>query len=265
MKEIKKAMRSLLNTILDWLAANRLTLNAKKTEIVLFRSKSKLCDTRFTIKIKGHKIYPSNKVKYLGVFLDPHLEWKHQVTELAKKLSIAVGLLSKIRHYVDPTTLRSLYFSLFHSSLSYGCMVWGIANKMVLDKISRLQKRAIRIITFSDYKEPTSPLFKKLGIIKIRDVIKLKQYEFIHDWKNNKLPCVFHNYFAYHETEKSTRLAKATQLIIPQVRTERYGSICMKHQGARIHNQLITAGFKLNLSSCVFKKEMKAIIIAAYD
>ena len=92
-KEIKKAMRSLLNTILDWLAANRLTLNAKKTEIVLFRSKSKLCDTRFTIKIKGHKIYPSNKVKYLGVFLDPHLEWKHQVTELAKKLSIAVGLL----------------------------------------------------------------------------------------------------------------------------------------------------------------------------
>ena len=151
-------MSQQLDVILDWLSANRLSLNAKKTELVLFRPKHKSHPTRLTVKIRGCKVFLSNKVKHLGVILDSHLKWHFHIIELEKKLSSAIGLLSRIRHYVDTKTLRSLYFSLFHSHLLYGSLVWGLASQEQLKKLIRLQKRAIRTITFVDFLEPTSQL-----------------------------------------------------------------------------------------------------------
>jgi hypothetical protein len=181
-----------------------------------------------------------------------------------KKLSSAIGLLSRIRLFVDTETLRSLYFSLFHSHLSYGSIVWGLTKKEHLKKLVRLQKRAIRTITFADFKEPTSPLFQKLAILKLEDAIKMKQYEFIYEWKTDKLPPAFRNYFTYNEPVRNTRLAATTQLIIPRRQTETYGSTSMKYQGALLHNALLSREIDFAVSKPMFVTMMKTLFLSAY-
>ena len=58
----------------DWLKANRLSLNVDKSKIILFKSKRKRFDNnKFSIKINGCKMEPTNHVKYLGLYLGKNL------------------------------------------------------------------------------------------------------------------------------------------------------------------------------------------------
>ena len=109
-------------------------------------------------------IYPilSNFVKHLGILIDSKLNWKKHISELTKTLNRATAILAKVRHYVNKSTLKSLYFSLFQSHLNYGCLVWGFAQQGLINKMFRIQKRAIRIIAFSKYK--CNPERSKIGL-----------------------------------------------------------------------------------------------------
>ena len=42
-----------------------------------------------------------NQLKYLGIIFDSNLNWKPYLHELSKKFSRGIGVLSKIRHYVN--------------------------------------------------------------------------------------------------------------------------------------------------------------------
>ena len=54
-----------------------------------------------------------------------------------------MGRLYKVRKFCPPQILRSLYFSIFNSHLSYGLSVWGFADQIYVGKIKALQRRAI--------------------------------------------------------------------------------------------------------------------------
>ena len=83
-------------------------------------------------------------------------------------------MLSKARHYA-PDEIISMYHALFSSHLNYGLQVWGQTNNIHLNKIFLLQKAAIRIITFSDFRTNSSPLFKGNGILKLEDRVTLEK------------------------------------------------------------------------------------------
>ena len=51
-------------------------------------------------------------------------------------------MLSKIRHYVDTNTIRSLYFSIFSSHINYCCQVWGQGGNPHLNTILSIQRSA---------------------------------------------------------------------------------------------------------------------------
>ena len=50
--------------------ANKISLNITKTEVVIFRVKGKVFGTDPELKINGKKLFPSDHVKYLGVYID---------------------------------------------------------------------------------------------------------------------------------------------------------------------------------------------------
>ena len=104
-------------------------------------------------------------------------------------------MLYKTRHYCPMSICRTLYFSIFNSHLSYGLPVWGQANKNYLERIKKIQKRAIRVITFSEYRAHTSPLFKKLKILNIKDLIQLKTASLLWDLNKETLPASLTTYF----------------------------------------------------------------------
>ena len=58
-----------LSCLSSWLNANKIALNASKTEIIVFRSRLRPIG-EMNILFNGHKLNPCSSLKYLGVLLD---------------------------------------------------------------------------------------------------------------------------------------------------------------------------------------------------
>ena len=77
--------------------------------------------------------------------IDSHLNWKShdQVCYISKKIKRNIGILSKIRHYVNLKTLTNPYYSLIYPFLIYGITACGNTYKSTLTPIITLQKRVL--------------------------------------------------------------------------------------------------------------------------
>ena len=177
-----------LRILTSWLNANKISLNAKKTEFIVFRSKSKSFDTIPYLKLSGHRIYPSHSVKYLGVHLDEHLNWKPQISSIATKLQRANGALSKLRHYVPQKVLLNIYHAIFGSHIRYASQIWGLCDNFVTHRILTLQKAALRLMLLREPRTHSSPMFAELGILNFFDQVEVLNILFVHQHINGKLP-----------------------------------------------------------------------------
>ena len=65
---------------------------------------------------------------------------------LTKKLSCAVGVFSKVKLFLNKSSLFSLYYAIFHSPLQYGILAWSATYKSY-NRIATLQNKAAKIIS----------------------------------------------------------------------------------------------------------------------
>ena len=224
-KTLQKELNEDLRSLVQWLTANKISLNNDKTEIIYFHKANNDIPSDIKIKLNGKKLYPSKKIKYLGVYLDETLSGDSHCEELVKKLNRANGMLAKARHFVPLNELTNIYHAIFSSHLMYGCQIWTQKLLSVTDKISILQKNAVRIMTFSDFKAHSEPLFKQLEILKFKDNIVLQNCLFVYDYLKGNLPNSFDDTFnrvdEIHSIE--TRGAKIGMLSIPRYKSTTYG------------------------------------------
>lgn len=78
---------------------------------------------------------------------------------------------------VDSNTLRNVYFAYAHSLMSYGIIFWG--NSQHSERIFRLQKKLIRVMSNSGFREGCRPLFKKLNILTLPSLFIYKTLLFL--------------------------------------------------------------------------------------
>ena len=105
-----------------------------------------------SIQIDDARIKQVDSSKYLGTTFDSNLTWKNHINEFCLKLSKTVGILSKVWHFVNSDILVMLYYSLIYPFLTYGVHVWGLTSPSFLTPLFVIQKKVIRIISFSDPK-----------------------------------------------------------------------------------------------------------------
>ena len=72
-KKLNKLVNADLKNLVNWLNPNEISLNVKKTEMVIFKSKQKKFEGDLKIKLCGKKLHPTESVKYLGVEIDTNL------------------------------------------------------------------------------------------------------------------------------------------------------------------------------------------------
>ena len=121
-------MNKLVNTdlkyLVNWLNANKMSLNIKKTEIMIFKFQQNKFKGYSKIKLCCKRVYPPESFKYLGVKNDTNLSWQFHTHNFSITLNRAKALLFKIRKHVSLKLLRSIYFAIFDSYLPYCCFVW---------------------------------------------------------------------------------------------------------------------------------------------
>ena len=107
-------------------------------------------------RISGQKIQTKSSAKYLGLMIDGFLHWKTHCTILRTRLQ---RLLAKLRYFTSANLLRTVYYASFDSYLCYGCQVWGQNKNVYTNEISKIQDKAIRVISFKSRDTHTGPLY----------------------------------------------------------------------------------------------------------
>ena len=113
-----------MKNLTDWLNTNKISLNVKKTEVVIFKYKKKKLECPIRIKLSRKRLYPSNSIRCLDVKVDENLNWKDHIHDIATRLNRANALLFKIRNYVTFNTLKSIYFAIIGSHRNYAYLTY---------------------------------------------------------------------------------------------------------------------------------------------
>ena len=174
----------------------------------------------------------------LGITIDSFLNWRFHSTSLSIKLCRANGMLSKIRHYVSPNTLRMIYFGIFNSIMTYGSQIWGQFLNASVKRIVNLQNKSIRLMNFAHFRAPANIYYRASNILKITDIVKLNNFLLAHDHYHNNLPATFCNLFSYTKNIHSynTRGSNQQQISLPKVNTQTYGINSIKYQSTKDWN-----------------------------
>ena len=122
------------------------------------------------LKIDGEEISEVSKTKFLGVIIDNKLKWQHHIAYISSKISKEIGIIIKARKFLSTSSLRNLYYSFIYPYLVYCKHVWGNASLCYLNKLSVLQKKAIRIIAGVRPRTSTHPLFQELKVLNLHQL-----------------------------------------------------------------------------------------------
>jgi len=251
LKSLCNKINTDLKNLINWLNANLISLNTEKTEIIIFRSQRKLLDFQPFFKLAGVRIYPKSKVKYLGVNLDPHLKWNEHITELSGKLKRANGAIAKLRHYVPFEALNGIYYAIFGSQLRYACQLWGLHDSTLSHRVLTLQNNAMRLMTFTEPWKSASPIYLRLGVLKLFDLVEVLNIILVFQYLNFNLPDDLLKSFEFKQFTHTydTRGRNINMLMLPDVSSNQYGSKSLSKLAASQWNSLQMSHNNIELTS----------------
>ena len=259
LKHLETKINSDLAALTSWLKANKISLNITKTEVLLFRSRNKSITHEFNLKIDDHDLKFSTHVKYLGILIDEFLAWNYQFEQLASKLSRANGIMAKLRHFVPQPVLKTIYYAIFHSHLSYASIVWGQSLSQN-SRIGKLQKKCLRIISFSNFNAETQPLFANLGIPRLQNWIFKCNITLVYETLNKISPVALQSILNFktlsHQHDTRNRSLKLLER--RKAKTLNFGLKSIQYQSLLNWNQLLLYSKKdlQNLSPYMIKKKI---------
>ena len=138
-----------------------------------------------------------------------------------------------------------------------------------MEKMRKLQKRCMRIVTFSDFNSHTNPLFTDLKILKVDDVIKLNLLKFIYEFKHDLLPSEISNIFEYNTDihNYNTRSTINQGLFIHVIVSTKYCTESIKYQGPLLWNDLSKIIPSINETHTLtsFKNIIKKHFLSVYN
>ena len=179
-RNFSKEITYAFNQLNKWFAANLLSLNLKKTQYIPFRTKNTSVN-EISIGYNNAFISNTSYTKFLGLVTANSVSWKDHITQLIPKLGKACYVLRCIGPFMSQDAFKSVYYSYFHSLITYGIIFWGTSHS---SHIFQLQKKAVRIIMGARPRDSCRELFKHLRILPLQSQYILSLLLFIVDNKN---------------------------------------------------------------------------------
>ena len=211
----------------------------------------------------GQSIEKTAYTKFLGLVLDEHLTWSTHIDLLCRRISKSIGVLYRARHLLNLDIMKKLYYNIMYSHISYGTLIWGSNYETKIRPIHILQKRALRIISFSDSRAPSRPLFQKFKMLNIFEIVKLQLAEIAYKCVNKQLPFSSSSYFkdVNLSHEYNTRSKKNKNIFVPR-KNLNYGQFGVDYKAARTWNEI---PFEIKNSSSItsFRKKFKHYLISS--
>ncbi len=248
-----------LQAISNWYIDNRLSINYKKSNFMVFHS-ARISNMDLLLKFDNHILERKSYVKFVGLLIDDTLSWSPQIDQLCTKLSHDIALLKTAAYYLPQECLLSLYYALFYSHLIYGIEFWSASGIKLQIPIKLAQKKAIRIIAHAHFMAHTEPLANNLGILLYDDLVFLTKcvfmFKIFHRKMCNQVVELFSTCNNVHTRQENINFVVPRDLL---VRRKRF----IVHCGIILWNSL-PFDIKIISSEYMFKSKLRSHIVAIH-
>lgn len=126
------------------------------------------------------KIKCVNEIKYLGMTVDNNLRWDLHINKLYNKLCYSLMRLENIKYLLPFNIRRILYFSMIESLIRYGIEIWGLTYNCHIDKINRIQRKALRFIMYGSVCTNTGKSVSNINMYKTCNVLSPKYMAYMN-------------------------------------------------------------------------------------
>jgi exonuclease III len=260
--QVQNILNDEIPKLVDWLCANRLSLNIKKTHFMIFGQKKKNTNTQLSININGQPIELVKQTKFLGLMLDDALSWKPHSIYISKKIAKAVGIIARARRVLPGHTLLQLYYSFMYPYLSYCNLAWGNTSFTTLWPIFKSQKLAIRLVANQKSYTSTLPFCKKKNILRLPEIYQQSAALFMYKYKNGFLPNIFDTFFTCNNENHRYPTRAGNKFRTPFTKTT-LATKFITRTGAKLWNELeehVTTNVKIG----TFKIKVKSYLTSNY-
>ena len=100
--------------------------------------------------------------KLLGLHINDKLSFANHIDKLCSAISSKISLLRKLSTYVSIEVQRKFYQGYIQPPIDFGSITWRGTSLVSFERVSKLQKRAVRIILNADFSTPSKDVFDLL-------------------------------------------------------------------------------------------------------
>ena len=135
-----------LKLLMKWCNNNQLTINIKKTKLMVFGTKGMLKKAQYHEMYLGNdKLQYVNDYVYLGIKLDNKFTFELHANECCKHVVHKNYVLSKIRRYISAEQALCIYKSMILPYFCYGDVFMHNLSAKTYDRMQKLQNKSLRI------------------------------------------------------------------------------------------------------------------------
>ena len=127
-----------LQLITKWLNMNKLFINVRKTNFMVFTKKKCNIDA-ISINMCNSEIKLVSSLKFLGVIVDNKLNWSNHINFICNKLSKNIGILYRLKS-LPKSVLKLIYNTIIIPHINYCITAWDNAHDHYIQRIISLQK-----------------------------------------------------------------------------------------------------------------------------
>ena len=135
-EEMTLSMDQEVEVARQWMQANKLTINATKSTLMVIFAKKTSTILNINLSCKGCPIPNKSSVRYRGIVLDnkfifnEYTAFSVQRKDIQRKVTCAVGVIAKLKLYFPKNILLKVYHALrtFPSTLCLACMRVRLQN-----------------------------------------------------------------------------------------------------------------------------------------
>ena len=136
-----------------------------------------------------------------------------------KKISKNIALLRRAKSFVPLHTLIKMYNGLVLPHMTYCSTIWNDGSNSILNKLSKLQRRAAWVITGQSYEVRSAQILESLNWIPIEDMLSKRETVMTFKALTNSLPDYVQNFFQKSENSKYSLRSNNVKLSLPKPKT----------------------------------------------
>ena len=209
--------------------------------------------------IDGNPITQVTSSKFLGVILDQHLSWKDHIKTISSKIAKNIGILNRASYLLPPKIRLTLYYSLIYPYLGYCNLIWASTYKSNLQRLTILQKRALRFIAGTPYGSHTGTSFIEFKLLTVEQIRIAQVGEFMYRYEHNLLPAIYQKLFLLTSEIHSypTRSTKLYRQPFARTNTRLFS---IRFAGAKVWND-IPLWIRQLTALKIFKNQLRHYLI----